>query len=77
MEKHPLDDYIQKKIKEELDKHDTVIKEEDAQKIVQTLMPLVEKVVAEKIKLHLTILAEYLIESLMKKEENSGDAKDT
>jgi len=60
-----------------LDKHDTVIKEEDAQKIVQTLMPLVEKVVAEKIKLHLTILAEYLIESLMKKEENSGDAKDT
>ena len=60
-----------------MDKHDTVIKEEDAQKIVQTLMPLVEKVVAEKIKLHLTILAEYLIESLMKKEENSGDAKDT
>ena len=74
---HPLDEYIQQKIKEALQNHDSVIKEEDAQQIVQTLMPLVETVVAEKIKLHLRILAEYLIESLMKTEENSGDAKDT
>lgn len=75
MQKHPLDAYIQEKIEKALEKHDHVIKEKDAQKIIETLMPLVEKVVAQKIKLHLRILAEYLIESLTKQEENSGDAK--
>jgi cell fate (sporulation/competence/biofilm development) regulator YlbF (YheA/YmcA/DUF963 family) len=71
MQKHPLDNYIQDKIKEELDKHDTIIKEEDAQKIMEVLMPSLEKIVAQKIKLHLTILAEYLLESLAEKEEIS------
>jgi cell fate (sporulation/competence/biofilm development) regulator YlbF (YheA/YmcA/DUF963 family) len=71
MQKHPLDNYIQDKIKEELDKHDTIIKEEDAQKIMEALIPSLEKIVAQKIKLHLTILAEYLLESLAEKEEIS------
>jgi hypothetical protein len=61
---HPLDEYIQQKIEEALQTHDSIIKEEDAQIIINTIMPMVDKVVAEKIKLHLKILAEYLIESL-------------
>lgn len=77
MQKHPLDAYIQLKIKEEFEKHDTVIKEEDAKQIIDTLMPLLENIVAEKVKLHLRILAEYLLESLTEKEENSGDAKNS
>jgi hypothetical protein len=74
---HPLDEYIQQKIEEALQTHDSIIKEEDAQIIINTIMPMVDKVVAEKIKLHLKILAEYLIESLKTQEENSGDAKNS
>ena len=77
MHTHPLDAYIQEKVKEALDDHDNIIKKEDAEKIVKVIMPLLEDIVAQKIKLHLRILAEYLLESLTKQEEKSEDAKDT
>jgi len=74
---HPLDYYIQSKIEIALEKHETSIKKEDADKIVQTLLPEIDKIVANQVKLHLKILSEFLLESLKEKEENSGDAKDT
>ena len=76
MERHPLDNYIQLKIQEELKKHESTIKKEDAELIIDTLMPLIDTIVATKIKQHLRILTEYMtLATLNLKEENSGDAK--
>lgn len=74
---HPLDDYIQKKIEEALEQHETTIKKEDAFAIVSAILPEIDKLVARQVKLHLKILGEFLAESLEEKEENSGDAKDS
>jgi len=76
MPSHPLDNYIQLKIQEELKQHESAIKKEDAKLIINTLMPLIDEIVAKKIKQHLRILTEYMtLATINLKEENSGDAK--
>lgn len=74
---HPLDAYIQEKIEQALEAHDSTIKKEDAFAIVSAILPEIDKLVAKQVKLHLKILGEFLAESLEDKEENSGDAKDS
>jgi len=59
-----LDSYIREIIKESIDKHDWKIKKEDAQKIIEVLVPLLDKMVADRVKQHLTFLSNYLIDSL-------------
>lgn len=73
-QKHPLDDYIQSKIKEILNNHDESIKAEDARIIIQNMIPEINKIVSRQIKLHLKIIAEYLIDTFKEKEENKPDA---
>jgi nucleoid DNA-binding protein len=72
--RHPLDDYIQNEIQKALEYHETSIKKEDAFAIVSAILPEIDRLVARQVKLHLRILAEFLVESLEEKEENSGDA---
>jgi len=74
---HPLDDYIQRKIEEALERHESTIKKEDAFAIVSAILPEIDKLVAKQVKLHLRILGEFLSESLDEQEDNSGDAKDS
>ena len=74
---HPLDVYIQEKIEKALKEHETTIKKEDAFAIVSAILPEIDKLVAKQVKLHLTLLGEFLSESLGGKEENSGDAEDS
>ena len=64
MEKDSLDSYIQEIIKESIEKHDWKIKKEDAQQIIETLVPLIDNMIADRIKQHLTFLANHLIDSL-------------
>jgi len=76
MRTHPLDNYIQLKIQEELKQHESIIKKEDAKLIIDSLMPLIDEIVAKKIKQHLRILTEYMsLKTLNLKEESPGDAK--
>ena len=64
MDENPVDSYIREIIKESIDKHDWKIKKEDAQKIIEVLVPLLDKMVADRVKQHLTFLSNYLIDSL-------------
>lgn len=74
MEKHPLDDYIQLKIKEFVDQHESEITKKDAQIIIKSLMPFIDEMVSEKVKYHFKLLANHLIDTLKSTEENSKDA---
>jgi len=77
MNNHPLDQYIENRIKEYVRNNETIIKKQDAQVIINTLMPLVDEIIADKVKQHLKFIAQYLIDSLKSKEEKPVDAKDT
>ena len=63
-EENPLDSYVREIIKESIEKHDWNIKKEDAQQIIETLVPLIDNMIAERIKQHLTFLANNLIDTL-------------
>ena len=64
MEEKPIDSYVRKIIKESIEKHDWKIKKEDAQQIIETLVPLIDKMIADRVKQHLTFLANNLIDIL-------------
>ena len=64
MGEQPVDSYIREIIKESIEKHDWNIKKEDAQQIIETLVPLIDNMIAERIKQHLTFLANNLIDTL-------------
>ena len=64
MGEQPVDSYIREIIKESIEKHDWNIKKEDAQQIIETLVPLIDNMIADRIKQHLTFLANHLIDSL-------------
>jgi len=74
MEKHPLDEYIQLKIEEFINQHETEITKKDAQIIIKSLMPFIDEMVSEKIKYHFKLLANHLLDTLKSTEEKLKDA---
>ena len=64
MGEQPVDSYIREIIKESIEKYDWNIKKEDAQQIIETLVPLIDKMIADRVKQHLTFLANNLIDIL-------------
>lgn len=59
-----LDDYINDLIDQKLEKYDMSIKKEDAQEIVNHLMPELEKVVSKIVLKHLRAVATYTLKEL-------------
>ena len=64
MEEKPIDSYIREIIEESIEKHDWGIKKEDAQQIIEILVPTIDKMISYRIKQHLRFLATNLIDSL-------------
>jgi hypothetical protein len=64
MEEKPIDSYIREIIEESIEKHDWGIKKEDAQQIIEILVPTIDKMISHRIKQHLRFLATNLIDSL-------------
>jgi hypothetical protein len=74
MEKHPLDEYIQLKIEEFINQHESQITKKDAQIIIKSLMPFIDEMVSEKVKYHFKLLANHLLDTLKSTEEKLKDA---
>jgi hypothetical protein len=77
MSKTPLESYIEKMVDEAINRREFELKEEEARLIARKLEPIIDKLVAEQVKIHFKLLAEHYLNYTKPKEEDSGYAKDT
>jgi hypothetical protein len=71
-EKNIMEDYIRSIIKEELKEFEIVLKEAEAKKIVEAIIPHLDKLVAERIKLHFSSLAKLVQQKFGESDKESG-----
>jgi hypothetical protein len=68
-----MEDYIKSLIKDELNDQinilEATLKEEDAQKIVATIIPHLDKLISDRVKQHFIVLSELIKESFTFKEK--------
>jgi DNA topoisomerase VI subunit B len=66
---NPIEAYVEKTIKTVLSKKETELKEEDAKKIIQAILPEIEKIVAKIVLKHFKSIAVYVQTNLKDPEE--------
>lgn len=60
METNPIEKYVEEVVLRELEKRESVLKEEDANAIIQAIIPEIEKIVAKVVIKHFQAIAVYV-----------------
>lgn len=68
-EQNPIESYVEKVVNKILDKRDVELKKEDAEEIVQTILPEIERIVSKIILKHFKALATHVQSNLRDPEE--------
>lgn len=67
-----MEDYIKSLIKTELEKMEVTLKQKEADEIVKAIIPHLDKLIAERIKLHFSELAKLVQQKFGENDKESG-----